>query len=567
MQLYCILPKGILVSSTGEERNNEGAVHTKGAQGEKTTCENPPTQRKDKKTRHRPRGIQGLRLSRSRERKHKVKSKKNEARQTEPKTTSTSQAEEKAVPDPWKEEGVDISPRLNNTFVLAFKCMNNNKKASKISAPTIAESSADSIESSDEKDPDHMDTASRCILHLPSISVSTLQTNQDAENSSNVLAVSVKRSWLKEKQDAAHRKHSNDEVSDGASLDNLPEIAITVPDTRDDDTLSLTVDEDDEELTAIEARRQERMKQEMDMLIDSVLFKLKDQKVTQELTKTTELTDQASTNDIVESEEEQSREELTSHCTRIVDLQFEAESNLAALVDELDSRCSMFDMESSDFSPAVPFHCAPKSNHHRGDVLEAISGYIADSVKSVQLNRDTDRCKTNGSEAVSHENNGGLYYVKSTDYTTTSRGSQEKENDPGYDLGGYTREASNFQYDTITMDDTFGDLSVASTMDRTYAYELPIAMDYTLNYTFDDTVNDTLEETLEDTFGGYTADTASGTLDPTRVYEHADINEIMRLLKARAARTGLSNDELLERIETEQNSRVTRGESKTLIEV
>jgi hypothetical protein len=348
MQLYCILPKGILVSSTGEERNNEGAVHTKEAHGEKTTGENPPIQRKAKKTRHRPRGIQGLRLSRSRKRKHKEKSKKNEARQTEPKTTSTSQAQDKAVPDPWKEEGVDISPRLNNTFVLAFKCMNNNEKASKVSAPTIAENSA---ESSDEKDSDHKDTASRCILDLPSISVSTLQTNQDAENSSNAqennmtLAVSVKRSWLKDKQDAAHRKHSNDEVSDGASLDNLPEIAIAVPDTRDDDTLSLTVDEDDEELTAIEARRQERIKQEMDMLIDSVIFKLKDQKVTQELTKMTELTDQASTNDIIESEEERSREELTSNCTRIIDLQFEAESNLAALVDELDSRCSMFDME------------------------------------------------------------------------------------------------------------------------------------------------------------------------------------------------------------------------------
>jgi hypothetical protein len=111
----------------------------------------------------------------------------------------------------------------------------------------------------------------------------------------------------------------------------------------------------------------------------------------------------------------------------------------------------------SDFSPAVPFHCAPTSNDHRGDVLEAISGYIADSVKSVQLNEDTDRCKTNGSEAVSHENNDGSYYVKSTDYTALSRGSQEKENDPGYTLGGYTREASNFQYDTITVDDTFED--------------------------------------------------------------------------------------------------------------
>jgi hypothetical protein len=107
---------------------------------------------------------------------------------------------------------------------------------------------------------------------------------------------------------------------------------------------------------------------------------------------------------------------------------------------------------------------------------------------------------------------------------------------------------------------------VASTLDRTYAYELPIAMDYTRNYTFDDTVNDT-RSTLDDTLGGYTADTASGTLDPTRVYEHEEMNEIMRLLKARAAHTGLSNDELLERIETERNSRVSRVESKTLIEV
>lgn len=341
------------------------------------------------------------------------------------------------------------------------------------------------------------------ILRRPSLSISKVKEGSSCEReqqaghrgkttneSTTLLAVSVKKSWLNDKvkargEDAIlYRRRSNGEESST--------------------------------LSALVAERDEQIEKEMEILIDTILFKLKNQNARGD-SGTDGKVDKDSGTDDSYLQDEVSSVVDPSNCTNI-DLQSEAEKSLEAFINELDFlKCPFLDLNE-----------AQGNKGREEDVLGSLHHYVTDSVKSVHVPSILTKSKSLISSSLNvGTSDKGLVQVFHATEIDESDGEEREE---GYDIGAYTLEAATYMYDDTTLEST---------------------LDYTL---------DTYDETL----GG---DTFDGTLDMSVPYENEDFDAIMKLLKVRAAHQGISEENLWERIHSEQKKREGASSSSTLIEV
>lgn len=365
--------------------------------------------------------------------------------------------------------------------------------------------------------------ATSSILEQPAITVSKVIATQDRETSlpghnvstmkrlsSMVLAISMKKSWLKNEENAEQtsRKVNTEQASSKTNtyhVDNISKATtLDMPDTDDDDALSVTDHEEEARLASLVAEREEQMEQEMDALINSILSKHKNQEVNKVLD------DQRSNDSNIESDNDLEKKIdkqicriLPSSCTDI-DFQKDAETHLAALVDKFDSlRCS----------------CGPEATK-----LATFFGITDESMEVL-----TDRLSAVGEFASCEKDDAIEDSLK--DYIADIAKSLQMEDvveSPHSSIEIALKNGASSDGDFIT--DLY--LYKANSVDGGSSEE---------------TLGSDALESYDDTLYGY---------------EEADFSEAMRLLKIRASHQGLSEAHLIERIRAEQECERIRVEQE-----
>jgi len=402
------------------------------------------------------------------------------------------------------------------------------------------------------------------ILKYPAVMVSKIGVSEDtltrqAEHqnptmkkvssvSSVLLAISFKRSLLKQKESTVSANDISESVADiTESADDNSESIV------DDYDTSSTTPQDKDRLATLVAERQDKIEAEMDTLVNNVLFKLNRER--EEKAKNKDNGQPAITHSIADSDEDLDKEILKqlskSPPPGCMDLSKKVETKLGAIVDEIDIlRCSFSGQGNALEDPLEDkFFTTPRiDDSRRGkavkrDVPKSVKIFIDGSAKAAPA---TDRKKSSNDYIgeVGHESSG------SYDFDSIANPYLHYGDAANGFVGGFASESVAYSYyedNTVdaTFNGTFEDGTIDDTLDETLE-------DYTLN-TFDDT--------LDETIGGCTLETFDQSL-----LEEADLDETLRLLRTRASLHGVSEAQLLERIQKEQKRRKTEG-SKKLIEV